>query len=105
MALDVRVAPAGTGCAASTRLRDRDPAADAGGQAMRHLLIPLAVALLVAVPLGFAFVHWSKGGPGSGLCSRHWTPDPAQGYWDPRVSPGSRWFFLDWHPTGPEKIQ
>ncbi len=50
---------------------------------MRHPLIPLAVALLVAVPLGFAFVHWSKGGPGSGLYSRHWTPDPAQGYWDP----------------------
>ncbi len=49
---------------------------------MRYPLIPLAVVLL-AVPLGFAYVHWSKGGAGTGLYSRHWSPDPVQGYWDP----------------------
>ena len=49
---------------------------------MRYPLIPLAVVLL-AVPMGFAYVHWSKGGAGTGLYSRHWSPDPVQGYWDP----------------------
>ncbi len=49
---------------------------------MRHLLIPVVLAL-VAVAAGFAYVHWSKSGPGAGLYSRHWSPDPVQGYWDP----------------------
>ncbi len=49
---------------------------------MRYPLIPLVVALLT-VPAGFAYVHWSKSGPGAGLYSRHWSPDPVQGYWDP----------------------
>ncbi|MCP4408539.1 MAG: hydroxylamine oxidoreductase [Gammaproteobacteria bacterium] len=49
---------------------------------MRYLLIPLILALL-AVPTGFAYIHWSKSGPGAGLYSRHWSPDPVQGYWDP----------------------
>ncbi|NNJ85086.1 MAG: hydroxylamine oxidoreductase [Gammaproteobacteria bacterium] len=46
------------------------------------LLIPLVIVLLT-VSAGFAYVHWSKGGTGAGLYSRHWSPDPVQGYWDP----------------------
>jgi len=49
---------------------------------VRYAWIPVIMALL-AVPLGFAYVHWSKSGPGTGLYSRLWTPDPAQGWWDP----------------------
>jgi len=37
----------------------------------------------VAISLGVAYVHWSKGGPGSGLYSRYWSPEPVQGWWDP----------------------
>jgi len=48
----------------------------------KTLLIPLIIALL-ALPVGFAYVHWSKGGAGAGLYSRHWAPDPVQGYWGP----------------------
>ncbi len=49
---------------------------------MRHLLIPTVLAV-VAVVVGFGYVLWSKGGSGAGLYSRHWSPDPVQGYWDP----------------------
>jgi hydroxylamine dehydrogenase len=52
---------------------------------MRYRLIHivlLAIVLLVVV-VGFAYVYWSKGGAGAGLYSRYWSPDPAQGYWDP----------------------
>ncbi|MET0093347.1 MAG: multiheme c-type cytochrome [Sedimenticola sp.] len=28
-------------------------------------------------------MQWSKGGAGTGLYSRDWSPDPVQGYWDP----------------------
>jgi hydroxylamine dehydrogenase len=48
----------------------------------RYLLIPV-VATLLAVPLGYAWVDWSRSGPGSGLYSHAWTPEPAQAYWDP----------------------
>jgi hydroxylamine dehydrogenase len=48
----------------------------------RWLLIPV-LATLAAIPLGMAYVDWSKGGPGAGLYSRDWRPDPVQGYWDP----------------------
>lgn len=48
----------------------------------RWLLLPVLLAL-AAIALGTAFVDWSKGGPGSGLYSREWSPDPVQGYWDP----------------------
>jgi len=48
----------------------------------KTVLIPLLIALL-AVPAGFAYVYWSKGGSGVGLYSRYWSPDPVQGYWDP----------------------
>jgi hydroxylamine dehydrogenase len=49
---------------------------------MRYPLIPVILVLL-AVSGGFAYVHWSKGGPGTGLYSQEWKPDPVQGYWDP----------------------
>ncbi len=49
---------------------------------MRYPLIPVLIALLV-IPAGFAYVQWIKDGSGSGLYSRHWTPDAIQGYWDP----------------------
>jgi hydroxylamine dehydrogenase len=47
-----------------------------------YLWAPLVLAGL-AVAAGFAYVAWSKGGPGAGLYSRFWTPDPVQGWWDP----------------------
>lgn len=52
---------------------------------MRYRLILwiLTVIALLAVSAGFAYVYWSKGGSGTGLYSRHWSPDPVQGYWDP----------------------
>lgn len=43
--------------------------------------VPLAVAALVAA--GVAAVVWAQGGPGRGLYSRLWAPDPVQAYWDP----------------------
>ncbi len=49
---------------------------------MRYPLIPVILVLL-AVSVGFAYIHWSKSGPGTGLYSQHWEPDPVQGYWDP----------------------
>jgi hydroxylamine dehydrogenase len=47
-----------------------------------YLWAPVLVALL-AVALGAAYVAWSKGGPGSGLYSRFWSPEPVQAWWDP----------------------
>ncbi|MES9855413.1 MAG: multiheme c-type cytochrome [Sedimenticola sp.] len=49
----------------------------------RLVLITLPIIALLAVSAGFAYVHWSKGGSGTGLYSRDWSPDPVQGYWDP----------------------
>jgi len=49
----------------------------------RLILLILPVVALLAVSAGFAYVQWSKGGPGTGLYSRDWSPDPVQGYWDP----------------------
>ena len=49
---------------------------------MRYLLIPVLIAL-IAISASFAYIHWSKGGAGAGLYSRHWEPEPVQGYWDP----------------------
>ncbi len=49
---------------------------------LRYLWAPVLLAL-VAVALGAAYVGWSKGGPGSGLYSRFWSPEPVQGWWDP----------------------
>jgi hydroxylamine dehydrogenase len=49
----------------------------------QRLILSLLSLALLAVAAGFAYVGWSKGGPGAGLYSRHWSPDPVQGYWDP----------------------
>ncbi len=49
---------------------------------VRTIWIPVALAL-VATALALAYVHWSKSGPGAGLYSRSWSPDPVQGWWDP----------------------
>jgi len=52
------------------------------GGRVRTVWVPVAL-VLVAIPLGFLYVHWSKSGPGAGLYSRSWSPDPVQGWWDP----------------------
>ncbi|MBT3198202.1 MAG: hydroxylamine oxidoreductase, partial [Gammaproteobacteria bacterium] len=50
----------------------------------RKIVLRLLVLALLAVATGFAYIHWSKGGDGAGLYSRYWSPDPVQGYWDPK---------------------
>ncbi len=51
---------------------------------MRYrLILTLLITVLLALSAGFATVYWSKGGAGAGLYSRHWSPEPVQGYWDP----------------------
>lgn len=52
---------------------------------MRNRLVVLLVTLVavVAVVAGVVWVEWNKGGTGAGLYSRHWQPDPVQGYWNP----------------------
>ncbi|MFQ5642266.1 MAG: multiheme c-type cytochrome [Thiogranum sp.] len=49
---------------------------------VRYIWIPLLIAAL-AVPAGFFYVDWSKGGSGAGLYSRKWQPDPVFAYWNP----------------------
>lgn len=41
----------------------------------------LLAAFLIAA--GYAYVSWSKSGPGAGLYSRHWQPEPVFAYWHP----------------------
>lgn len=48
----------------------------------RYIWVTLALTLL-AVPAGYAYVHWAKSGPGAGLYSRAWQPEPLHAYWDP----------------------
>lgn len=48
----------------------------------RYIWVPVILALL-AVALGFGYVHWRVEGPGSGLYARDWTPGTGQGWWDP----------------------
>lgn len=48
----------------------------------RHLGAILVFTVL-AVASGYAWVAWNKDGPGDGLYSRAWQPDPAFGYWHP----------------------
>ncbi len=52
------------------------------GGRVRYVWVPVAL-VLVAIPLGLVYVHWSKSGPGAGLYSQVWSPDPVQGWWDP----------------------
>ncbi|MHB1141965.1 MAG: multiheme c-type cytochrome [Sulfuricaulis sp.] len=48
----------------------------------RYIWVTLAFTLL-AVPAGYAYVHWAKSGPGAGLYSREWKPEALHAYWDP----------------------
>jgi hydroxylamine dehydrogenase len=48
----------------------------------RYIWVTLALTLL-AIPVGYAYVYWTKSGPGTGLYSREWKPEPLQAYWDP----------------------
>jgi hydroxylamine dehydrogenase len=41
------------------------------------------ILTLLAIGAGYGWVHWNKSGPGAGLYSRHWQPEPVFGYWDP----------------------
>ena len=52
------------------------------GKRVRYVWIPVVIAL-IAVPAGFYYVDWSKGGSGAGLYSRHWLPDAVFAYWNP----------------------
>jgi hydroxylamine dehydrogenase len=49
---------------------------------VRYVWIPI-VFTLIAVPAGFYYVGWSKGGSGAGLYSRQWLPDAVFAYWIP----------------------
>lgn len=48
----------------------------------RYVWITLILTALL-VPAGYAYVTWSKSGPGAGLYSRAWTPEPVFAYWHP----------------------
>jgi len=48
----------------------------------RYVWVTLIITLL-AIPAGYAYVYWNKSGPGAGLYSREWRPDPVEAYWDP----------------------
>ena len=48
----------------------------------RYIWITLILIALL-VPAGYAYVAWSKSGPGAGLYSRHWKPEPVFAYWHP----------------------
>ncbi|MEW8540632.1 MAG: multiheme c-type cytochrome [Candidatus Thiodiazotropha endolucinida] len=49
----------------------------------RTLAATLSGVAVFTLSVSAAYVIWSKGGNGSGLYSRHWSPDSVQGYWDP----------------------
>jgi hydroxylamine dehydrogenase len=49
---------------------------------VRYIWIPI-IFVLIAVPAGFYYVDWSKGGDGAGLYSRDWIPDAMFAYWNP----------------------
>jgi hydroxylamine dehydrogenase len=49
---------------------------------VRYVWIPLVI-LLIAIPAGFYYVEWSKGGSGAGLYSRKWVPEAVFAYWNP----------------------
>jgi hydroxylamine dehydrogenase len=48
----------------------------------RYILVTFAI-LAVLVPAGYAYVHWSKSGPGAGLYSHDWLPEAVFKYWHP----------------------
>jgi hydroxylamine dehydrogenase len=50
---------------------------------LRHYIIVTLLTTAILVPAGYAYVYWNKSGPGAGLYSREWNPDPVHAYWDP----------------------
>lgn len=48
----------------------------------RYVWVTLIITLLT-IPAGYAYVYWNQSGPGAGLYSREWKPDPVEAYWDP----------------------
>lgn len=50
---------------------------------LRHYITVTLLATALLLPAGYAWVHWNKSGPGSGLYSRDWQPEAVQAYWDP----------------------
>ncbi len=48
----------------------------------RYVWATLIVTLL-AIPAGYGYVYWNKSGPGAGVYSREWKPEPVHAYWDP----------------------
>ncbi len=53
-----------------------------GNRVTRYVWIPVILAL-VAIPLVYGYVQWSRSGHGAGLYSRLWQPDPVFAYWSP----------------------
>ncbi|PUB91089.1 MAG: hypothetical protein DBP01_04250 [gamma proteobacterium symbiont of Ctena orbiculata] len=53
----------------------------------RTLAATLSGVAILTLSVSAAYVVWSKGGNGSGLYSRLWSPDSVQGYWDPDPLP------------------
>ncbi|MEW8506463.1 MAG: multiheme c-type cytochrome [Candidatus Thiodiazotropha sp.] len=49
----------------------------------RTIIATLLLTALLVVSVSAGYLHWSKGGSGSGLYSRYWSPETVQGYWDP----------------------
>ena len=47
-----------------------------------YVWVPVVLAVLTAAG-GYAYVQWTRGGPGSGLYSRAWASGTGQGWWDP----------------------
>ncbi len=54
-----------------------------GSKATRYVWIPLIIAL-IAIPSAYGYVQWNRSGPGAGLYSRLWQPDPVFAYWSPK---------------------
>jgi hydroxylamine dehydrogenase len=48
----------------------------------RYIVVTFAI-LAVLVPAGYAYMHWSKSGPGAGLYSHDWQPEAVFKYWHP----------------------
>jgi hydroxylamine dehydrogenase len=49
-----------------------------------HYIWIILLLLILLIPAGFWYVHWSKSGDGAGLYSRDWKPDTIFAYWSPK---------------------
>ena len=50
---------------------------------IRYIWFPVVITL-IAIPVAYGYVQWSRSGPGAGLYSRLWQPDPVFSYWNPQ---------------------